>query len=197
MRPWVKIVLILLGFVSVGIFILNFRLSQLPIPKIPGVSVTLTTNPTLNWKTYTNQKYRYEIKYPPEWKTYDVWKSDWYPEQQSKREVIGFLSPDYKLLYHTGKTDSDVMGIEIFITTEVIEGVSSLDALKAKRPKSWGTIDHQNLLWLKGSLHKQPRFETVKNGKVYELYLEAFEPSQQDLAFQTLEQMFSTFRFLE
>ncbi len=37
--------------------------------KIPSTTVPVLTNTTSNWKTYTNNKLKFSVKYPPEFKT--------------------------------------------------------------------------------------------------------------------------------
>ena len=37
----------------------------------------IITKETANWKTYRNEKYKYEIKYPSDWKLYEPYPSSW------------------------------------------------------------------------------------------------------------------------
>lgn len=85
-KPWLKIILFAgLGLILVsGLVFAGYQLgktktqpvSQLsPIPiavvspiPTPTIIITSTPNPTANWKTYKNTAYKYEIKYPTDWK---------------------------------------------------------------------------------------------------------------------------------
>ena len=74
-KSWFKIVLFsILGIIlAAGLVFAGYKLAQLkqvkpgpqPTPT-PVVVATPTPDPTANWKTYTNTKYGYSIKYPPE-----------------------------------------------------------------------------------------------------------------------------------
>lgn len=58
-----------------------------PVPESMSKS-PLTVDPTSSWKTYRNEQYGFELKYPPTWR---VWQADneglWIAHMQSKSSI--------------------------------------------------------------------------------------------------------------
>lgn len=80
-KPFVFIVfvlLVILAFAVGGYYLWarNYRASHsLGPPPVVSPKVTRPTptpDPTANWKTYTNEKYHFEFKYPPNWMEEDI-----------------------------------------------------------------------------------------------------------------------------
>lgn len=95
--------LIILLVVSAGILLAKSggipRLVAKPTPTPVPTQIptpTPTVDPTSDWKTYTNTKYNYSIKYPVEWFIYD--KGTYWPSEKiykNKQEIV-FVSPQQR-----------------------------------------------------------------------------------------------------
>lgn len=69
----------------------------------PTVNPTKVVDPTANWKTYTNVKYRFEFKYP---------------NQYEAKEAI---NPNYLLLVNLNKKQNSVFNISIVTYTKTLD----------------------------------------------------------------------------
>src|SRR3989344_572885 len=79
--PIIIIALITIFLLGIGATAAYFKLYQKPTPlpqsspdalsEIQSPQPTTTPNDTANWKTYTNNKYKYSLKYPTNWNIED------------------------------------------------------------------------------------------------------------------------------
>lgn len=154
-------------------------------PKLPGLS--LTKDETANWKTYTNSKYKFSFKYPPDWEIPpDL--SEGYPEQ------------NFVLLYKN--YNEIVLGI-----TENIESVSQAKkAIYGERADSldfeFGDTKIGNLVF-KGPVFSEGRVPEQEgewlNFIIHKNILYAFsvDTDNPDEDFETFNQILSTFQFID
>jgi len=125
-KPWLKIILFsILGVVlAVGLVFAGYKFGQIkqvqpgpqPTPT-PGLVATPTPDPTANWKTYTNTKYGYSIKYPEDM---------FYLEREAKLPRLQSVEFTKK----RGPTMGEIPGIEVIVYED--EGLS-LEAWFDKR----------------------------------------------------------------
>ena len=81
-KPWLKpLLFLILGIILAGSLVFGgYKLGQRSIyPELvegptptPELVATPALDPTANWKTYTNTKYGYSIRYPKEWQSFEV-----------------------------------------------------------------------------------------------------------------------------
>lgn len=64
---------------------LTRQITELQKPT-PSPTPTITTDPTANWKTYTNTKYNFSIKYPSSWNTQTIIRTN---EESGSANVTG------------------------------------------------------------------------------------------------------------
>lgn len=107
--PLVLVVIVLLVMVGVGGIVLGKYLSGSKTSETvqPVVTVTTTTptptaDPTANWKTYTNAKYNFSVKYPDSWFSNDCGFTD----------TVLLLNPKGKPVCETEPYDSIIFNMK-------------------------------------------------------------------------------------
>lgn len=111
---WLKTFSIGFSIISVGItvaiigyFVLTTKQTQpanqqsISIPPTIAQPSPTPSNETANWKTYTNAKYGYSIKYPAFLK---IGSRDYENVDKSKGNVASFLAPEYAIHIYSGVT---------------------------------------------------------------------------------------------
>ena len=64
----VLIIIVLIGIAGIGYFAFKNGQVKIPLQNIPISPTPFTTQiDTSSWKTYTNTKYSYQVKYPDNW----------------------------------------------------------------------------------------------------------------------------------
>lgn len=103
---------------------------------IPTINPSSTPDPTANWKTYTNENYSYQLKYPSGWKTIpSIIKG-------SKTETVGLHGAELqgKTIYlHSNYVQNPAMPF-LQIETSTNETQESYDTRKQSRSNSKETL---------------------------------------------------------
>jgi len=171
-------------FVFAGAVFGAYRLGQrqiqpTPAPS-PAVVATPTPDPTANWKTYTNTKYGYLIKYPKNW----VLR----PDEQVPDQIVNFKNIEelYRLSsnlsIYSGGAHTEAPPSAVFSETKPVT-IAGKEAMKEVYEKPYG--EEGLFEWIKFSgEQKVGQIAIYKHG-------EGREHSD------TLNLMLSTFRFLE
>jgi hypothetical protein len=142
-KNWI-IILIIIGLLILISFGVIFGLSLKPKPQ-PSQTPTIsqpTQAPqqkqepidTSNWKTYRNEKYRFEVKYPKDWEIF----------LSGDESEVSFYNPNLPLLYatntnsynrpgyitvgHRSFASNDLIGLRLYLEQKIKQG----KALKIK-----------------------------------------------------------------
>lgn len=90
------IILVLIALAVVGYFGYKNYWPKSQTPVITSPLPTVTADPTVNWKAYTNNKYQFEFKYP----------SDWIDLASKPEDVTFFKSGDNQIHFVVKKSMS-------------------------------------------------------------------------------------------
>src|SRR3989344_8625754 len=85
------IVIVLVGIAGIGYFAYKNGQVKIPSPNNPLSSATppVSSIDTSNWKTYKNEAYGFEVKYPP-----PMYIDDSYPYKSEKGILLKFINSD-------------------------------------------------------------------------------------------------------
>jgi len=146
----------------------------------PGAVATPTPDPTANWKTYTNTKYGYLIKYPKDW----ILR----PDKQVPEQIVSFKNTkeldrlSSNLSIYSGGAHTTVPPNAVLSETKSVI-IAGQEATKEVYEKPYG--EEGLLEWIKFSNElKVGQIAVYKHGKVRE-------------HLDILNLMLSTFKFLE
>jgi len=139
-KNWLKIlsftlleVVVIAGSVFIGIQIgRNQIVNQQPITAQPTIipsqtTTNSTTNPTSDWKTYTNSLYKFEFQYPPDWEMNKYAQGGSDSHKLSPEELNHFISfskytPDKSHGYSISvSVNNSQMGKPIFCSGSVTD----------------------------------------------------------------------------
>jgi hypothetical protein len=155
-------------------------------------------NEIANWKTYSDDKYNFEVKYPPEWKIIDeepLYISPFSKKQiESGEEHFGFFVMEYpkvekeKLLHWV---ETEIIVPKLSGTSPEFEVKISEDLNKTTSLK----VEFQNLKDPSSQrLHEGVTYWLVRNEDILRVAYDY--PSEERSKYKTIfERMFSTFRF--
>ncbi len=160
--------------------ILTPTISLTPVP-----TVTPTTD-TSDWKTYRNEQFGYEIKYPENWYLYDVDSSDIFvqPDKETPDNIPGphasaleikvkSVKVNYDPIQEV-KPDFDKAGISFTKEPIIIGGVQGLKVVSVCEGAGCGA----------------PQWLVIKNGTLYHF--------DSNLGYSKIfERILSTFRFIK
>ena len=147
LMPILLIVLILVLLGVGGIYAYKNFFVKTPEPTPTPISTPeVTPDPTADWKTYTNNKRGYSMRYPTDWTTKEV--SEERPQFGDKVEYVVFYSPtkDYALTFgvrnkgetvkltgRTGTSEGDfVEGTPIYINNNTVPAKNLVSQNKLK-----------------------------------------------------------------
>ncbi|PIS13969.1 hypothetical protein COT65_01365 [Candidatus Shapirobacteria bacterium CG09_land_8_20_14_0_10_47_13] len=207
--------LIVLIIVAIASFVLGRALPRGPEGTLRGTPTTAilptptpTPDETANWKTYTNEKYQFSIKYPSDWgegndlfldKTNRVWRMVHMASTKDRAYVSG--PPETRLgkgaelsieVLATAESGG-VLGAEVLLSDErakVIKNFSILDSVPAIR----STFSHPK--WL----DTYTEVDFIKNRLLYRLtwhYAEEYKERFRENPESIFDQILSTFKFLD
>jgi len=152
-------------------------------------------NDTESWKTHTNQVFKYEIKYPSNWKI-DL------NNKNKEKNTVTITSPDLKYSEDSGYPSN---GAEINLDSEKSNFSNIEDLFKnvsrnwytTIHSKSYLTIDGNEALRLNVSLFEGSNdVDTIYFIKDRMLYTLSFWEINTDYS-ETFDQILSTFKFLD
>jgi hypothetical protein len=217
-KPWLKIVLfVCLGLLLVGGLVfagyqLGKRKTQPILQLIPTPTAVATPTPdsTADWKIYTNTKYRFSLKYPPDWgKGYDAPLD----EENRIRRVRYVLSTKDRAHWLGGPPRGYLLAqgaelfIEIFTTIQAEEAMGAevlISDKKAQQVKKITIAD--SVPAIKYTLPPSYLSETptevdfIKDGLLYRLtffYSKDYRERSQEGPESVFDQILSTFKFLD
>ncbi|MFA4880850.1 MAG: PsbP-related protein [Candidatus Doudnabacteria bacterium] len=132
------LILMVLVLVSVGIlFWQKNNTSQIKDALHGGIVVT-NSDETVNWKTYRNDKYNYEIKYPQDWTTRTMGQSA-LPATAQDRDV-GFVGNNCFMWVSGDSNDGEVSDLLNKGYTETKVMVDGLPARKLEKLTDHGAM---------------------------------------------------------
>ena len=188
-KHWVKIALLsVLGLVLAGgLVFAGIQIGKkqaLPVAVSPASTPTI--DPTANWKTYGNEKYKFTFKYPPEWNYAESYSktsmnNNWLMITLAKKENMQSLPVSGLPNIQVHITEStDQKQFSFYEWTKVV-GSTSVDKIQAEIRQH------------KSSDQKEVVF--IKNGYTFEVISQNYnkDTSQNEIFGQIL----STFKFLD
>jgi len=191
---------VLAVLVFIGVAFGTYKLDQkqiLPSPQptpTPTIEATPTSDPTADWKTYTNPWFNFELKYPPDWGI------EYGPEPDN--EWVSITAVDFRAP-GTIISHGDLRGEDVVISVsrskeralfDIVQEQAKLEDLKAVTYELNG---------IKGYLIKRnlphwvwSEFFFEKNYLIFEIaYAAWWSVDSTDLG--TIDLILSTFKFLE
>jgi hypothetical protein len=156
----------------------------------PNVTVaptpTATTNPTADWKTYTNTKYNFSLKYPLEYK---------YEEKSYSKAANGIYSYTQITLANIDDFNPEPIGRPSIMLT-IIDSISHANDSVYNNSTSSGSISANNI---QADVRQSATGEEVvvftKNNSTFEFTLS--NSSEDSTLKSNLDQILSTFQFTE
>jgi len=179
-------ILILAGAVF-GIY--KYAQKQIPLEPTEGPTpeiATPTPDPIVDWKTYTNTKYGYSIKYPQEW----------FIEEKEDLTKIYNRDPNIHKFERIREISSGVFdySIEDFIfDVDVVENVTREPNLAQKNSIDIGGMSGIRGILTGGEGEKILMAYLVKNNKTYNFYGRPADSNNKDI----FNLILSTSKFLE
>lgn len=167
-----------------GYSYLGENLSQisLPAPKALVTPAPTNTKETANWKTYTNSKYGYSIKYPSQWNTNSP--------PSGPGILIGQGPNEDQINIDTSLTKNAIMVESCKQTQQVF-----LDNIPASRCEFTQEISgERGVVYNPPIVSKTVYIEALHNGQYYSIVLTSDETSDK---FKIFNQILSTFKFTD
>lgn len=133
----------------------------------------IASDETANWKTYTNNKYKYSFKYPP----------SWISNEAALGDIVNFRFEGKDSQYY-------------FFVGSGGRGGPEADGIKGDNPK-YGNVSYSRRMWIKNDT---PFFIVALPDKPYSVggNIEInFPLTEADYYTKTFDQILSTFRFLQ
>lgn len=193
-QPSSRLPLILIGFVLIlaagaggvylGKYLYGPKAPQIatnvpPTPSAGRLTASPTTDPTSNWKTYTNGKYDYSLKHPASWTSKD----------EDHGSFDSKLVPGSKVSVVTLSGDSSTL--QIFFEGEFDHGLDPWSLEKSEDITLDGRKAKKNTFWLEGNPVK---WIIVKIDNFHDFRIEMQGPPDTTRVF---DYILSTFRFLD
>ena len=177
------------------------KLSEFPAPK-PDILSTFKfldqTDETVNWKTYTNPNFKFTVKYPPDWASFQI-------KNNTNIFIIGFGqigAKDYKgdpfsTINIVVKEDPNPKLIDLEKISETAGMEDLMGSFKVDKYVNWSdtTVDGikakraHHLYCQSGSCHN---VLFIKDSKIYGITI---NQGEEDLL-KIFDEMTSTFKFL-
>lgn len=186
----VPIMLSTLLFISfVGVSLLVYQNIQLkkqiaklntPVVAVPSPSPTPSTDPTANWKIYSNS--RYLFKYPQMWETQ--------PIPNGAQQAILLSSPDK---FMSLSLSLDLQGIGYECLTKIKEETITIDAQKVTKTTFTGAI---NDMCGDNTKQRDVWISIPRENKIDHLTFSTDEENF-DKAMEIFDQILSTFKFVK
>ena len=178
-KKYLIILLVVVIAIGVGVFFISTKQTSpahqaTPTPSpISPAPVSLTVDETANWKTYRNDKYGFEFKYPEK-----------YSSHPSDSDTVLLL-----------KSDKDAQTWDIRISWYVWDsGVKSINELTNLKNSILLKIGSEDAVKLSsGKESKQVGYIFIHNDKEYDLEINTVSLKIMD----DVGQIFSTFRFIK
>mgnify|MGYP000400851006 CR=1 FL=1 len=192
----IGIIVILVALAAGGILAWQFLWTPKEEIKAPEKGIV---DETANWKTYKNEKYGYEIKYP----------ADWYLNEWPDKHAVGFrtYSPD-----EMPQIDDSLINIEIEQEYSSIDDwINEFKTTTEEGMESWGMNFFQEEIMIGNEKGYKIGFVGEENGQKAYLFVSIvlyrdgnvfiFQQSSpiecQRLECKIFNQMLSTFKFIE
>ncbi|MFV1917333.1 MAG: PsbP-related protein [Patescibacteria group bacterium] len=191
------LIVVLLGLVAV-VGYLALRPKTSPTEQSPA---TASENPIAEWKTYHNEKYGFEFKYPPRWKIYDFDNDKNYVATASYWYVkrLTFSSRDYKLTYSEGdfltyRTEGGKLNFVIYKNSyETIDQILEQESLQGDIERI--QVDNIEAIKVVNNSRAEINLVTIMNdvpGPVYINLSMNFDPNRRDEFQRIFDQILST-----
>lgn len=187
------LIVVILGFIALtGYFVLNPRRTPTSTPTVP------TEENTANWKTYTNDKHNYSLKHPPLWTVGSIYDP---PSPDGIKISLIEGSEEFRK-----RAEGVFNDVEINISVEENkEGVRPtrnwyLERLKSIPLEPVEKMEFEEAIFLGLPALKVNGKELIfsKNNKMFLLsWWYTGDKRFQEKAKNTIDQILSTFRFLE
>ena len=198
MKKGFVIIPILIVFLLIGIVLIFILKNNTPVQKIPSTVTTPTpaTLPMSNWKTYTNEYYRYTLNYPP-----TLYIAPSTPSEPSSGivDIPTFVLENEIDLEEAGITARTLV-IGIFVVEESsleaeIENLPKTDIPNSKRNKI--DINGKDAFRLEAIVKGNPLFGIItfieSDGNIFKISLSS--PNIDQDTINMYDQMVSTFEF--
>ena len=102
-KTWVGAVVIIIIVITIGAFVWVYEKNQ---PEIAPAQVDIVKNidTAINWKTYTNSKYKFEFKYPNNWIDQGRFLEDINFFKNGEKDTLGVLQIELETKHDNGNS---------------------------------------------------------------------------------------------
>ena len=191
-------VIVAVIFAAVGYIVATrwARISPLTPPPVAGDQTTESPpapqDETADWEICRNERYGYEVRYPPEWKVWKTGAGEALPARCEENLALLTLSSNF-----LGTPGQPQISIDVSdparLKSTIYKGTVSLDdyfnknpaVLKYNRVVRETEIGGERALWLEG-----PWLVTFHDDSIFEFHVNNVDAA-------TLQRMLDSFRFLE
>ncbi len=156
-------------------------------------AISFSLNETADWKTYRNEEYGFEVKYPEDWKI--ITKT----VRSTGTEIEFYKNKDTKISIRSGFRYSQNLGRNYSLEEWITESKEAIKKYQLNLKEEEIKIDNVQATKLSyRNTQDLTTYEiyTQKEGLMYEIIV-LFNSSNENIYNQTFNQILSTFKFIE